>query len=136
MLPFKRLSHVSVVVSDVDKAKAFYGGVIGLPEILRPEFEFPGAWYSLGGDVQLHVILNEAWPFRPDERSKFEIRAPHFALWVDDADALAERMERDGQPFDDYVSTPTGLRQLFVHDPDRNMVEFIGPTKRAPATGR
>jgi catechol 2,3-dioxygenase-like lactoylglutathione lyase family enzyme len=129
MLPFERLSHVSVVVSDLEKARAFYGGVLGLNEIPRPAFDFPGAWYSLGGDVQLHVIVNASWPFRP--RDGFEIRAPHFALWVGDADALAERMERRGCAFDDYVSTPTGLRQLFVHDPDGNMVEFLGPTRRA-----
>jgi len=35
----------------------------------------------------------------------------------------------------DLVSTPTGLRQLFVKDPDGNMLEFIGPTK-APRVRR
>jgi catechol 2,3-dioxygenase-like lactoylglutathione lyase family enzyme len=33
----------------------------------------------------------------------------------------------------DVVSGPTGLRQVFVKDPDGNMVEFIGPSKRAGA---
>ncbi len=134
MIPFKHFNHVSLVVSDVDKAKAFWGGVVGLREAARPEFEFPGVWYSLGGNVQLHIIANEGWPFPP--RSGFEIRAPHFALWVEDADALAARMERDGLHFDDYVSTPTGLRQLFLHDSDGNMVEFIGPTARTGTPAR
>jgi len=127
---FDRFSHVSVVVSDLEKARAFYGGVLGLAEIPRPAFDFPGAWYSLGGDLQLHVIVNPGWPFPPVERDRFEIRAPHFALWVDDADALATRLAAAGQPFHDYVSTPTGLRQLFLHDPDGNMVEFLGPTRQ------
>jgi hypothetical protein len=47
---------------------------------------------------------------------------------VDDADATFERLSRTGRPFHDFLSTPTGLRQLFVHDDDGNMVEFIGPT--------
>lgn len=128
MLPFKHLSHVSVVVSDLEKARAFYGGVLGLPEIPRPPFEFPGVWYSLGGDLQLHIIVNAGWPFPPRQPDRFEIRSPHFALWVDDADDLAGRLERGGYPFHDYVSTPTGLRQLFLHDADGNMVEFLGPT--------
>jgi len=29
------------------------------------------------------------------------------------------------------VSGPTGLRQIFIKDPDGNMVEFIGPTTSA-----
>ena len=31
----------------------------------------------------------------------------------------------------DVFSGPTGLRQVFRQDPDGNMVEFIGPSKRA-----
>lgn len=48
ILPFTHFSHVSVTVTDLDKAKAFYGDVLGLKEIPRPDFRFPGVWYSLG----------------------------------------------------------------------------------------
>jgi hypothetical protein len=34
------------------------------------------------------------------------------------------------------VSGPTGLRQVFVKDPDGNMVEFIGPTASKEAVRR
>jgi catechol 2,3-dioxygenase-like lactoylglutathione lyase family enzyme len=131
MVPFERFSHVSFAVSDLEKAKAFYGEILGFKEIPRPDFGFPGVWYSLGGDLQLHIIVNEEWPFPNLNRSRFEIRAPHFALSVEDADDVAARLVRTGYPFHDYTSTPTGLRQLFVHDPDGNMVEFIGPTAAA-----
>ena len=33
----------------------------------------------------------------------------------------------------DVFSGPTGLRQVFVKDPDGNMVEFIGPSKKTGA---
>ena len=56
MLPFKVLSHVSVTVSDLEKAKRFYGDLIGLTQIPGPDFGFPGVWYSLGGELQLHVL--------------------------------------------------------------------------------
>ena len=36
-----------------------------------------------------------------------------------------------GLPTRDVISGPTGLRQVFVKDPDGNMVEFIGPSKHA-----
>lgn len=131
MVPFKQLSHVSVTVSDLEKATWFYGELIGLAPVPRPDFGFPGAWYSLGDGLQLHVIVNEEAPARPVERHRFDIRDRHFALWVENADETCERLARSGHPFHDFTSTPTGLRQLFVHDPDGNMVEFIGPTSQA-----
>jgi extradiol dioxygenase family protein len=103
--------------------------VLGLAKLPRPDFGFPGLWYSLKGDAQLHIILNADWPFPTVDRSRLEVRSPHFALAVDDADHLAARLEAAGEAFHDFTSTPTGLRQLFLYDPDGNMVELIGPTR-------
>lgn len=129
MLPFENFSHVSVTVSDLEKAKAFYGGLIGLREIPRPPFNFPGAWYKIG-NVQLHLSVNENLASRPVERERFNIQDPHFALWVKDADDIARRLAEAGTAFFDFSDSPTGFRQLFIKDPDGNMVEFLGPTRK------
>ena len=128
---FKILSHVSVTVTDVAKARDFYTGVLGFQEIPRPAFDFPGIWYSLGGDLQLHIILNDQLVRAAAERETIVARYPHFALWTDDADATARRIEEGGLPCRHVISGPTGLRQLFVKDPDGNMIEFLGPSTRA-----
>jgi catechol 2,3-dioxygenase-like lactoylglutathione lyase family enzyme len=130
---FKQISHVSVTVTDVAKAREFYTGLLGLQEIARPAFDFPGIWYSLGGDLQLHIILNDQLVRPAVEREKIQARYPHFALWTDDADETAHRIEQLGLSCRDVVSGPTGLRQVFVKDPDGNMVEFLGPSKSAAA---
>ena len=65
------------------------------------------------------------------EREKILARYPHFALWTDDADDTARKVQQLGLPCRDVVSGPTGLRQIFVKDPDGNMVEFIGPSTSA-----
>jgi extradiol dioxygenase family protein len=39
---FKELNHVSITVTDVAKAREFYGNVLGFKEIPRPAFNFPG----------------------------------------------------------------------------------------------
>lgn len=130
MLPFKSFSHVSVTVSDLEKAKAFYGGFIGLKEIPRPPFDFPGVWYA-HGDVQIHIIVNEKLPPRPVEVERFSLRDPHFALWVEDADDIARRLAEAGVAVHDFSTSPTGFRQLFIKDPDGNMVEFLGPTRKS-----
>jgi len=130
---FKQLSHVSITVTDVAKAREFYTGLLGLQEIPRPAFDFPGIWYSLGGELQLHIILNDQLVRPAVEREKIVARYPHFALWTDDADETARKVEQTGLACRDVVSGPTGLRQIFVKDPDGNMVEFLGPSKSAAA---
>ena len=128
---FSQMSHVSITVTDVEKAREFYTGVLGFREIPRPAFDFPGIWYSLGGDLQLHIILNDELVRPAVEREKITARYPHFALWSDDCDATARTIAELGLPCRDVISGPTGLRQVFVKDPDGNMVEFIGPSSKA-----
>jgi glyoxylase I family protein len=41
---FKQFTHVSITVTDVAKAREFYSGLLGLQEIARPAFDFPGIW--------------------------------------------------------------------------------------------
>ena len=129
MLPFTAVSHISVTVTNLDDAKAFYGGALGLHEIPRPDFAFPGVWYALDGDLALHITVKDTMPLRPPDPRRFDTRDPHFALAVADADEAYARIHASGLPFYDFADTPTGLRQLFIRDPAGNMIELIGPTK-------
>ncbi len=131
MLPFTSVSHISVTVTNLDQAKQFYGSVVGLREIPRPAFPFPGVWYGLMGDLSLHVTVKDEMPLRAVDPDRFDTRDPHFALAVADADEIHTRLQASGRPFHDFSDTPSGLRQLFVRDPDGNMIEFIGPTRKA-----
>ena len=131
MSQFKQMSHVSITVTDIQKTRDFYTGLLGFQEIPRPAFDFPGIWYSLGGDLQLHIILNDQLVKPAVEREQIIARYPHFAVWTDDCDETAAKIGALGLPTRDVISGPTGLRQVFVKDPDGNMVEFIGPSKHA-----
>jgi len=128
---FENLNHVSITVTDIEKTREFYSTVLGFKEIARPAFDFPGIWYSLGGDLSLHIILNDELVRPAVERETIVARYPHFAVWTDDCDATAAKINALGLPVRDVVSGPTGLRQVFVKDPDGNMVEFIGTSKNA-----
>ena len=128
---FKNMSHVSITVTDIQKTRDFYTGLLEFQEIPRPAFDFPGIWYSLGGDLQLHIILNDQLVKPAAERETITARYAHFALWTDDCDETARKIGELGLATRDVISGPTGLRQVFVKDPDGNMVEFIGPSKHA-----
>lgn len=36
-------------MTNLERAKEFYGKTLCLKEIQRPDFDFPGAWYELEG---------------------------------------------------------------------------------------
>ena len=45
----RSLHHTSFAVRDLERARAFYGGVLGLQEIERPDFgAIQGVWYGVG----------------------------------------------------------------------------------------
>ena len=132
---FTTFSHVSLCVTNLEKARAFYGGVLGWQELPRPNFGFPGAWYRVTDDVQCHLIVAPATSPPAERGERFAVTDPHFALWTDDADETARELARQGISFDELPASPTGLRQLFIKDPDANMIEFIGPAGKATAGG-
>lgn len=133
MLPFTAVSHISVSVTNLERAKAFYGVTLGFQEIARPSFAFPGVWYALGGNLSLHLSVVDEMSLRRPDPHRFDTRDPHFALAVVDADQTHAWLQARSLAFYDFADTPTGLRQLFIRDPDGNMIELIGPTSLSPA---
>jgi len=55
MLKVEDLHHVSIPVTDAERSRKFYKSILGLEEIERPNFGFPGVWFRLGSR-QLHLI--------------------------------------------------------------------------------
>jgi catechol 2,3-dioxygenase-like lactoylglutathione lyase family enzyme len=126
----KSLRHVSLCVSDLAQAKAFYGDVLGLEELPRPDLGIPGAWLSVGGDLQLHLLENpERASAGADHR--LSIADPHFALWINDVPSLVEELRGKGLQVLENKPGGAPFQQAFVKDPDGNMVEFIGPAPAA-----
>ena len=66
MLKIETIHHVSLPVKDLARSKQFYSEILGLTEIARPPFDFPGAWYQVG-DRQLHLIVHDSSTFRTDK---------------------------------------------------------------------
>src|SRR3990170_4964230 len=110
---FKELNHVSITVTDVAKARDFYTGLLGFEEIPRPAFDFPGIWYSLGGGLSLHIILNDQLVRPAVEREKIQARYAHFALWTADADKTARQISDLGLPCRDFYCCGAHRHLLF-----------------------
>jgi catechol 2,3-dioxygenase-like lactoylglutathione lyase family enzyme len=119
-----QLNHVAIHVADVERSVAFYRDVLGLAQIPRPAFTFPGAWFRLGEDQELHII---------GERTREVIshnRGNHFALMVDDFDAWERHLAARGVNLAPRRLRPDGAWQLYVIDPDGHYVELCTPPGR------
>ena len=114
-----RIDHVAVIVTDLERSKAFYGGVLQLKEVPRPEsFDFPGAWYEIG-PTYLHLL----------GKPQADSSSPrHFCLWVSDLRAAAKQAQAHGTRVEWKTNHKIpGIDRFFIHDPDGNRIEVQGP---------
>ncbi len=122
MIRYRMLHHVSLAVTDLDRAKAFYKDVLGLEEIDRPPFDFPGAWFKIGDEgQQLHLIVHKGETLR---KGGMDTRDGHFAVRVHSFDETVKWLEKCGVEFVSNRNSTAGFPQIFVLDPDRNIIEL------------
>jgi catechol 2,3-dioxygenase-like lactoylglutathione lyase family enzyme len=115
------LNHVALHVGDVDASSTFYRDVLRLEPIPRPAFTFPGAWFRLGMNQELHLIGERIEPVVSGNRGN------HFALRVDDLDSWEAHLKKSGAGFRHRKHRPDGAWQVFVRDPDGHVIELFTP---------
>lgn len=122
MITYKCLHHVSLTVTDLEKAKAFYSGILCLKEIQRPDFDFPGAWYEIEGQ-QLHLIVDpSSQTIRQDKR--LSSREGHFALRVANYNDTFQWLKQNQVEVLEKPNSKSGFAQIFCADPDGNLIEL------------
>lgn len=122
MINVENIHHVSLSVTDLTKAKHFYGTLLGFEELDRPAFDFPGAWYKIGNQ-QLHLIVhNESSTLR--DRNEINSREGHFAVRVKDYDETLVYLKKLGLKISEKPHSKSGFAQIFCMDPDFNLIEF------------
>jgi catechol 2,3-dioxygenase-like lactoylglutathione lyase family enzyme len=126
MLDISSLHHVAVCVTDIERAKRFYGDVLGLKEIARPPFPFGGAWYELPDGRQFHLIVHER-PRTLRGTTAIDLRDGHLALGVADFDRAVAHLHAQGVDCVERPENITPWKQVYVTDPDGNVIELNAP---------
>lgn len=98
-----------------DAARAFYAGLLGLREVLKPPVQAArgGCWFE-GGNIHLHLGVEAG--FRPARKAHPAFRVARF-------DALCGLLAGAG-----FVPRPDdegSARRAFVDDPFGNRIELI-----------
>jgi len=113
-----QINHATIVVSDLDTARAFYERELGLEPLPTFNLDFPAQFYRISETQQLHVT---EWPDTPSFRG-------HVCLQVDDFNAIFFRMRElgviDTSPWGKVRRLPDGAMQMFIRDPSGNLIEI------------
>jgi catechol 2,3-dioxygenase-like lactoylglutathione lyase family enzyme len=113
------LDHVQVGITrgGEDRARHFYGEVLGMPEVPKPDTLAGrgGVWFACGAQ-QLHCGVEEE--VAPSRR--------HPALLTDDLDAVRARLDGAGFRIRTDAELP-GYRRFYTEDPFGNRLEVLQP---------
>jgi glyoxylase I family protein len=126
------LHHVAIIVTDLERSAAFYQQLFGLKPIERPPFTIPGMWLGVG-PFQVHLTVYAPGNFRAKAVDNDDV---HFAFNTDDFEGFVAVAHAMG--FDETLATDdpkylilkrqgmAGFPQVYLVDPDRNIIEVNG----------
>lgn len=116
-IKINRLNHVQVCIPPgaEERAREFYGGLLGLAEIEKPAVlkANGGLWYEMG-DIQLHIGVEDA----PASSKR------HPAFEVEDLAGIREYLHASDVRIKDEPSVP-GAHRLSFFDPFGNRIELL-----------
>lgn len=113
-----QINHVTLIVDDLERSKAFYADELGLEPLPAFKFDYPAQFFRINERQQLHIT---EWKDRPSFRG-------HVCLQVGDFNRVFYRMRELGvidiTPWGRVRRLPDGAMQMFVRDPAGNLLEI------------
>jgi catechol 2,3-dioxygenase-like lactoylglutathione lyase family enzyme len=124
-MPLTQLNHVTVRTTDLDGTRDFYSEVLGLREGPRPPLSFPGYWLYCGEQAVVHLVppSGQIGAGPGDATGNFD----HVAFVANDFEGMRDRFRRMGLAFRENEVPGIRLRQLFLQDPNKVMIEINFP---------
>jgi catechol 2,3-dioxygenase-like lactoylglutathione lyase family enzyme len=113
------LGHVTLRSADFERTEQFYCDLLGMRVGPRPAIPIPGRWLYIGEEAVLHVLPRQTEP--PHDAQPV---IDHFALNADNLPAFEDTLRAAGQRFETKPLADSGIRQIFLTDPDGARVEL------------
>lgn len=121
--------HLAFPVADLEKARSFYGGLLGCPEGRSSDH-----WIDFdlfGHQIVAHLSDKAEDPAPTNAVDGHDVPVPHFGvvLDMDQWKALAEKLRAAGvefviEPYVRFEGQPGEQATMFFRDPSGNALEF------------
>lgn len=122
MIDYEQLHHVSLNVKNLTIAKNFYEKVLCMRVMDRPPLQSKGAWFQVGNSgQQLHLIEHPGQTLR---EAGMDSSDGHFAVRVSNYQGTINWLTQCGILYDARPMSATGFPQIYILDPDNNIIEF------------
>ena len=120
------LNHVTVRTKDLEGTRDFYVTALGMRVGDRPDLGFPGYWLYVGKSAVVHLVPESAGigAGPGEDTGNFD----HIAFLASDYDATCRHLRALGLNFRANDVPSARLRQLFLTDPNRVMIELNFPS--------
>ncbi|GAA4323381.1 VOC family protein [Pigmentiphaga soli] len=131
------LFHLAIKTADLDATRAFWTRIVGLREIARPDFGYPGAWLACGqpgGQAIIHVYAGGPALGPSGTAPRGTAAIDHVSLSCSGFNAYVARVRAAGLAWREFIVPGTTLWQLFVYDPSGVQLEmtFEGAVEDGP----
>jgi len=137
----QNILHISLKTADVPATVEFYRDVLGMTEVDRPAFDFPGAWLATpppAGGILIHLYggesaLNDNCVVTTGGRA-----IDHVAIGGAGFQEMRQKLMAAGKPWRQNIPPGTQLWQLFVRDPNGVLIEltYDGSNEAGPGPSK
>jgi len=123
-MPILDIHHVAIKTLDLEATNRFYIDLLGLTEVARPPFQFPGSWLAMG-NTMLHIFAGEAAFDSKGAYHRGGAAVDHISIQAQDFNSFKSAFQQRDLDFREMDHRPmTSLWQLFVHDPNGVLIEL------------
>ena len=121
------LFHVAIKTNDLVATVAFYTRILGLMEVKRPDFGYPGAWLGVplpGGPAIIHIYAGGPALGAEGRAPQGTAAIDHVSLACRGYHEHIARFRAAGLDWREFLVPGTTLWQLFVYDPSGVQLEL------------
>ena len=117
-------NHVALCSSDLKVSNKFYTTVLQLRIIANPFKDTVHTWYSIGPNLQMHIIQGNC------PKANYP-RGVHWCFSVPNINSFIERLNTLNVPYSNWKGETgktehriDGVNQVYINDPDGYLIEI------------